>query len=97
VPYILDEFAYYFETPFSPTDDNFYQCDIHRPSGVAADGRMIFVNHNLNIDIFGILIPAQGEAADTNSVSSITRQTDICEDNYGRVPNVVMVSVLASL
>ena len=32
MPYILDEFKYYFETPFSPTKDNFYQCDVHRPS-----------------------------------------------------------------
>jgi hypothetical protein len=94
VPYILDEFAYYFETPFSPTEDNFYQCDIDRPSGASASGRMIFVNHNLNLEFFGILLPAQGQAADTNSVESITQQTDICQGNHGRVPNVVMVSEL---
>lgn len=53
---------------------------------------MIFANHDLNHDIFGVLIPAQDEAADTNSIDSITQQTNICSDNYGRVPNVVMVS-----
>ncbi|RYP83375.1 hypothetical protein DL770_005395 [Monosporascus sp. CRB-9-2] len=70
VPYILDQFHYYFETPFSPTKDNFYQCDIDRPAD--------------------ILVPAMDDARDTNSVASITRQTDICESNHGRVPNVVM-------
>ncbi|RYO80928.1 hypothetical protein DL764_009833 [Monosporascus ibericus] len=92
VPYILDQFRYYFETPFSPTKDNFYQCDIDRPAGASADGRMIFANHNLNIrlPLLNILIPAIDDAQDTNSVASITRQTDICESNHGRVPNVVM-------
>lgn len=55
---------------------------------------MIFANHNLNNEFLGILTPAQDEAADTNSIDSITRQTNICSDNYGRVPNVVMVSSL---
>ncbi|RYP51940.1 hypothetical protein DL768_002816 [Monosporascus sp. mg162] len=93
VPYILDQFRYYFETPFSPTEDNFYQCDIDRPAGASADGRMIFANHNLNIrlPLLNILVPAMDDAQDTNSVASITRQTDICESNYGRVANVVMV------
>ncbi|KAK7749153.1 hypothetical protein SLS62_008441 [Diatrype stigma] len=90
VPYILEEFKYFFETPFSPTDDNFYQCDIDRPSDATADNMMIWVNHDLNDSIFGILVPAQDDAADTNSLDAITKQTDICQSNYGRVPNVVM-------
>ncbi|RYP29597.1 hypothetical protein DL767_006649 [Monosporascus sp. MG133] len=97
VPYILDQFRYYFETPFSPTEDNFYQCDIDRPAGASADGRMIFANHNLNIrlPLLNILVPAMDEAQDTNSVASITRQTDICESNHGRVPNVVMLDFVS--
>ncbi|RYP56271.1 hypothetical protein DL771_012058 [Monosporascus sp. 5C6A] len=97
VPYILDQFRYYFETPFSPTKDNFYQCDIDRPAGASADGRMIFANHNLNIrlPLLDILVPAMDDAQDTNSVASITRQTDICESNHGRVPNVVMLDFVS--
>lgn len=94
VPYILDEFIYYFETPFSPTEDNFVQCNIDRPAGASADGRMFLANHNLNIEILpDVLIPAPLEASDTNSIASITAQTDICMQNYGRYPNVVLVSI----
>ncbi|KAL7623437.1 hypothetical protein AAE478_007119 [Parahypoxylon ruwenzoriense] len=91
VPYILDEFAYYFETPFSPTEDNFIQCDIDRPDGAKADDRMYLANHNLNVEILpGVLVPDPLHSAETNSIESITSQTDICMKNYGRYPNVVL-------
>ncbi|KAI1372910.1 PLC-like phosphodiesterase [Hypoxylon crocopeplum] len=96
VPYILDEFAYYFETPFSPTEDNFIQCDVDRPSGAAADGRMFLANHNLNIEILpDILIPDPLEASNTNSIESVTSQTDICMANYGRYPNIVLLDFVS--
>ncbi|KAI4864307.1 PLC-like phosphodiesterase [Hypoxylon rubiginosum] len=96
VPYILDEFIYYFETPFSPTEDNFVQCNIDRPAGASADGRMFLANHNLNIEILpDVLIPAPLEASDTNSIASITAQTDICMQNYGRYPNVVLLDFVS--
>ncbi|KAI1773412.1 PLC-like phosphodiesterase [Hypoxylon cercidicola] len=96
VPYILDEFIYYFETPFSPTEANFVQCNVDRPSGASADGRMFLANHNLNIEILpDVLIPAPLEASDTNSVASITAQTDICMQNYGRYPNVVLLDFVS--
>ncbi|KAI2463322.1 PLC-like phosphodiesterase [Annulohypoxylon bovei var. microspora] len=96
VPYILDEFGYWFETPFSPTKDNFIQCNIDRPSGASADGRMFLANHNLNIEILpDILIPDPAQAADTNSIDSITSQTNICVQNYGRNPNVVLLDFVS--
>ncbi|KAI2624862.1 PLC-like phosphodiesterase [Hypoxylon sp. NC1633] len=96
VPYILDEFGYYFETPFSPTEDNFIQCDIDRPEGASADGRLFLANHNLNIEILpDVLIPAPLEASDTNSIESITSQTNICMSNYGRYPNVVLLDFVS--
>ena len=58
---------------------------------------MVFANHNLNIDIAGILISAPGQAEDTNSVANIKKQTDICVSKYGKNPNVVLVSSLLSL
>jgi hypothetical protein len=97
VPYIIPEFEHYIETPFSPTSDNFFNCDVHRPSEDApVDERMIFVNHNLNKKLLGdVLVPDQGAAADTNSEGNILQQTDICVEKHGRNPNVVMVSTLS--
>jgi hypothetical protein len=93
VPYILPNYEAYVETPFSPTDDNFFNCDIDRPSnGASVDNRMIWANHNLNDKLLGlILIPAQGDAKQTNSVNNVRQQTEICVAKYGRNPNVVMV------
>lgn len=48
VPYILDEFAYFFETPFNTLDPTFNQCSIDRPPGAKPDGRMYVVNHFLD-------------------------------------------------
>lgn len=94
MPYIIPQFDHYVETPFSPTKDNFFNCDVNRPvNGGSANNRMIFANHNLNLNIAGILIPNQGAAADTNSVANIRRQTDLCVSKHGRKPNVVMVSL----
>lgn len=93
VPYILDEFKYYFETPFDTTDKNFAQCTLDRPKDASPDGRMYIVNHFLDIEIFpGVLIPNLAESGTTNSVASILAQTDLCYNTYKRTPNVVLVS-----
>ncbi|KAH8178458.1 PI-PLC X domain-containing protein 1 [Sarocladium implicatum] len=91
VPYILPQYDYYVETPFSPTEDNFFNCDIDRPEGGSANDRMIFANHNLNLDVLGLLLPDRDAAAETNSVSNIKQQTEICVANHGKNPNVVML------
>lgn len=91
VPYILDQFSYMFETPFDTTDGTFPQCAVDRPAGASPDGRMYLVNHYLDIDLFGILIPNQAAAPITNSVSSILAQSDLCHDAWGRVPNFILV------
>ncbi|OTB01479.1 hypothetical protein M426DRAFT_323495 [Hypoxylon sp. CI-4A] len=98
VPYILDEFAYYFETPFDPTEDILTsQCNIDRPSGASADGRMYLVNHNKNIEVLpDVLIPDEVNAGDTNSVASITAQTNICVQSYGHNPNVVLLDFVSA-
>lgn len=93
MPYIIPQFDHYVETPFSPTDDNFFNCDVDRPSpDTPADDRIVFANHNLNRDILGVLVPDREAAPDTNSAGNIRQQTDICVGNYGRNPGVVMVS-----
>ena len=73
VPYILSEFTYMWETPFSPTDANF-PCTIDRPSGMTNDGGKLYMaNHNLNaqLSVFGetVLIPDKVNLNRTNAAS----------------------------
>jgi hypothetical protein len=94
VPYILDEFTYFFETPYDVIDKTFDQCTLDRPSGASATGRMYIVNHFLDEDILGILIPDTGALDTTNAATgtgSIGAQADLCTSTYGRVPNFVLV------
>ncbi|KAA8643523.1 hypothetical protein EYZ11_004277 [Aspergillus tanneri] len=94
VPYILDEFAYYFETPFDVTDRSFSNCSVDRPPGAKPDGRMYIVNHFLDVDILGVLIPDRIRAPKTNAVSgegSIGAQADLCQSEHSRLPNVVLL------
>ncbi|KAI0472910.1 PLC-like phosphodiesterase [Xylariaceae sp. FL0804] len=95
VPYILDEFTYYFETPFDPVSDQLSDCSVDRSSGAATDTLMILANHNLNYELLGILIPDLLEASSTNSLSSIMAQADTCQSDYGRVPNVVLLDYVS--
>lgn len=94
IPYILDEFAYFFETPFGETNPSFPNCSIDRPPGATADNRMYIVNHFLNVEILGIKVPDRIRAARTNAVrgnGSIGAQAELCEGLHGRGPNVVLV------
>lgn len=101
MPYILDEFNYYFETPFDATDPNFAQCPIDRANKGNGDGKssMYIVNHfldiqALNIGDLNLLVPDRQNAARTNAATgsgSIGAQADVCKGLYGRYPNVVLV------
>ncbi|EMD00951.1 hypothetical protein BAUCODRAFT_190188 [Baudoinia panamericana UAMH 10762] len=92
VPYILDEFTYFFETPYDTTDPDFNECTLDRPAGGSPNGRMYIVNHFLDQSIFGILIPDDGADYTTNAASgtgSIGAQAELCKSTYGRAPNFV--------
>ena len=95
VPYILDEFTYFFETPYDTTDPTFPQCKIDRPSGLTtADGRMYIVNHFLDLDLGGIDVPDDADDKTTNAATgkgSIGAQADICIGLYERAPWGVLV------
>ncbi|KAI9744018.1 MAG: hypothetical protein M1818_002752 [Claussenomyces sp. TS43310] len=94
VPYILDEWTYFFETPYDTTDPTFNECTLDRPSGASASGRMYIVNHFLDVSILGILIPDTSDDAQTNAATgngSIGAQADLCYGIYGRMPNFVLV------
>lgn len=94
VPYILDEFTYFFETPYDTTDPTFPECTIDRPAGATADGRMYIVNHFLDLDLDGIDIPDNAADNTTNAatgVGSIGAQADLCIGLYGRAPVGILV------
>ena len=94
VPYILDEFSYFFETPFDTTDPTFNECTLDRPAGASPNGRMYIINHFLDISVFGILIPDNGADQTTNAATgtgSIGAQVGLCEGIYGRAPKGVLV------
>ncbi|KUJ11915.1 PLC-like phosphodiesterase [Mollisia scopiformis] len=94
VPYISNEFAYYFETAYDVTDSSFPSCALDRPPGSSGSGLMMIVNHFLDLDILGILIPDELAAGTTNAVTgtgSIGAQASLCYTTWGRLPNVVLV------
>lgn len=57
-----------------------------------ANGRMYIVNHFLDVEVFGIKIPDRVNAHKTNSVESITAQSNLCYNQWGRLPNFILVS-----
>jgi hypothetical protein len=94
VPYILDEFSYFFETEFDETDSTFSSCALNRPAGSSGAGLMMIVNHFLDLDIFGILIPDNAADAQTNAATgtgSIGAQANLCISTWGRSPNFILV------
>lgn len=96
-PYILDEFTYFFETPFSTTDPEFAQCKIDRPKDAKASGRLYLLNHTLNVDVLGVIIPDRLNAPKTNAATgegSIGEQAALCDSIYSRKPNVVLLDYI---
>ena len=93
-PQLLDEFSYFFETPYDVTStDDFGKCAIDRPAGASPDGRMYIVNHFLDaqLPLGGIRIPDEMRAGTTNGPDSIQGQAGVCEGLYGRAPKGVLL------
>ncbi|EMC97503.1 hypothetical protein BAUCODRAFT_68720 [Baudoinia panamericana UAMH 10762] len=95
VPYILDEFAHIWETPFSPTNQSF-PCSQQRPPGLtqqdAEERYMYLANHNLNtaVDLGAltggsssdtILIPNYAELNISNGASNQFGQLGAMQQN----------------
>jgi hypothetical protein len=98
VNYILDQFQYYWETPFGETNKKFPSCAIDRPPGGNPEVLMGIMNHFLDTELlFGIKIPNQIEAPNTNSQKSIEAQVNLCRGKWGRTPNVILVSTQPSV
>ncbi|CAJ0539599.1 Ff.00g071330.m01.CDS01 [Fusarium sp. VM40] len=91
VDYIINEFDYFWETPFGETDSSFPTCEVDRPENGDPVKLMGTMNHMLNHDVLGIVIPNQLDAEETNSAESIQSQVDLCEGNWSRRPNVILL------
>lgn len=95
-PWLLDEFAQMWETPFNPTDRDF-PCDIQRPPGLSpedARNRLYLMNHNLNVEfnVFdaSLLVPAVSLLNETNNVTgygSLGEAAKTCRSQFDRAPN----------
>lgn len=101
-PYILDEFDYFWESPFDTIDPSFSQCAIDRPvltkqNQASIEKRMYILNHYLDtkLSIGGMLVPNRKDAHKTNALeggSGVRSQVERCKGMHGgRVPRVVLM------
>ena len=89
VPYLLPEFAYFWETPFDTTDPASITtaCEIDRPSPLSPKlepGYMYIVNHFLDTDVLGLEVPDRRDAGGTNGEESLRGLLGDCEQKWGR-------------
>ncbi|KAL8882472.1 MAG: hypothetical protein Q9198_000538 [Flavoplaca austrocitrina] len=101
VPYLHNEFSYFWETPFETVDESaFSSCSIDRPVGldkfpIRAKQRMYIVNHFLDTKIGGIQVPNRRDAGKSNSwggKAGIGSHAKKCIERYGRAPAAVLVN-----
>lgn len=98
VPYLLDEFSYMWETPFSPIDSSF-PCVVDRPPNDPDSRQKLYMaNHNLNaqLDLLGevVLIPDKTALNVTNAAEgfgSLGVAVENCATRWGRPPNFLLV------
>ncbi|TQW00325.1 tat pathway signal sequence [Cordyceps javanica] len=91
VDYIINEFDYFWETPYGITDKSFPTCAVDRPPGGDTGKLMGIMNHMLNYKVGDIVFPNQPDAARTNSKASIQAQVDRCKAATSHQPNVVLL------
>lgn len=103
IPWLLDEFAQMWETPFSPTNASF-PCTAQRPppgiyGALPRSNKMYMANHNLNVEIsigsFSLLTPAYGMLNVTNSdleiLGGLEATRTNCTEMWDRPPNFLLV------
>ncbi|PKY00878.1 PLC-like phosphodiesterase [Aspergillus campestris IBT 28561] len=99
-PWLIEEFAHVWETPFSPTDPTF-PCTLQRPPGLSPpdmDARLYMANHNLNLNVnlasLNLLIPNTASLVETNAVdgpSSLGLMANQCTTQWHYPPNFLLV------
>lgn len=100
IPWLLDEFSYMWETPFSPVERSF-PCTVDRPPEQPreeSENRLYMANQNLNLEVavagISLLIPASNFLNETNAVEgfgSAGKTVDTCTSDWNRPPNFVLV------
>jgi hypothetical protein len=103
-PYLLDEFTYVWENPYTSTAPSNFSCTPDRPSSVQgslttakSSGRMFLMNHFLDQNqLFGIQTPNVEASSSTNSpdasiIGSLGNAAQTCAAAYGSPPNFVLV------
>ncbi|ATY63264.1 PLC-like TIM beta alpha-barrel domain [Cordyceps militaris] len=91
VDYIINEFDYFWETPYGITDKTFPTCAVDRPPGGDPGRLMGIMNHMLNYRLGDVVFPNQPDAARTNSKASIQAQVARCVAAWSHQPNVVLL------
>ena len=102
VPYISDEWTYFWETAFDTIDPSFSQCALDRPAELKKSvkqaqhiaQRMYIMNHFLDTMFLGIEIPDRRDATKTNALKgrgSIGAQAQLCIGMHGRPPSAILV------
>ncbi|EEA23121.1 hypothetical protein TMatcc_001978 [Talaromyces marneffei ATCC 18224] len=102
-PYLMDEFTYIWENPFSVTSASNFSCLPERPSTVSGNtasalssNRLPFMNHFLDTNVgLGIQVPDANAAATTNGQSgtgNLLTAAETCKSAYsGRQPSFILV------
>lgn len=102
-PYLIPEFNYVFETPFSVTSLSNFTCDLDRPSTLTSAavaisaGYMPLLNHFVDTaEAFNIQVPDVTDIATTNSPSlnltgSVGTVLNECASQYGIKPSFILV------
>ena len=103
-PYLLDEFTFVFETPFSVTSPSNFTCAPDRPPTVQGQttaaiqsGRLSLVNHFLDsVAGLGIQVPNTAAINVTNGpassgTGSLGMEIESCSAAYGKAPNFLLV------
>ncbi|KAL9016349.1 MAG: hypothetical protein Q9185_006295 [Variospora sp. 1 TL-2023] len=102
IPYLLNEFSYFWETPYNTLDPAFAQCTLDRPASLKAKPasdpavrhRMYIMNHFLDTKVLGMVVPNRRDAKQTNAwrgKGSIGEQAERCGGMYGKAPAAVLV------
>ena len=88
------EFTNVWETAFDVTDTTF-DCNVNRTKGDPTT-QMYLINHFLDTELLGNPVPDVSAANTTNAVSgtnSLGAQVQLCQSEYGRSPNFMLVDV----
>ncbi|KAJ4422031.1 hypothetical protein N0V82_003327 [Gnomoniopsis sp. IMI 355080] len=87
VHYIIDEFN---KTIIYASLLDLSYCSINRPAGAGPDDGMLLMNHWLQANLSGILIPDRCMAIVTNSQEYIKRHVDSCQRTFSKTPTLIL-------